>query len=107
MAIVRLKRQGSKFELGCYRNKVQDWRNKAEDDINEVLQVDNIFTDIQQGQVASKKDLKKFGKMNREEIIVEILNKGEFQMTDMEREDQLEKKKLDIANWICSQCVNS
>ena len=28
-------------------------------------------------------------------------------MTDMEREDQLEKRKLDIANWICSQCVNS
>ena len=57
--------------------------------------------------MASKNDLKKFGKMSREEIITEILNKGEFQMTDMEREDQLEKKKLDIATWISSQCINS
>ena len=37
MAIVRLKRQGKKFEVACYRNKVTDWRNKAEDDINQVL----------------------------------------------------------------------
>lgn len=28
-------------------------------------------------------------------------------MSDMEREDKLEKVKLDIANWISQQCVNS
>ena len=57
--------------------------------------------------MAPKADLKKFGKMNRDQIIIEILNKGEFQMSDMEREDKLEKVKLDIANFLSQQCVNS
>ena len=62
---------------------------------------------MEQGTVAPKADLKKFGKMSRDEIIIEILNKGEFQMSDMEREDKLEKVKLDIANFLSAQCVNS
>ena len=78
VAVVKLKKQNKKFEVACYRNKVTDWRNKQENDINEVLQVDNIFTDVEQGAVASKNDLKKFGNISREEIIMEILNKGEF-----------------------------
>ena len=28
-------------------------------------------------------------------------------MSDLEREDKLEKVRLDIANWISQQCVNS
>ena len=28
-------------------------------------------------------------------------------MSDMEREDKLEKMKLDIANFLSQQCVNS
>ncbi len=50
---------------------------------------------------ASKAELKKgFGNMSRDEIILEILNKGEFQLSELEREDKLEQVKLDIANWI-------
>ena len=45
--------------------------------------------------------------MSRDEIILEILNKGEFQMSELEREDKLEGIKLDVANWISQQCVNS
>ena len=45
--------------------------------------------------------------MSRDEIIIEILNKGEFQMSDLEREDKLENIKLDIANWVSDQCINS
>ena len=71
------------------------------------MQVDQIFTDVERGTVASKAELKKFGKMSRDEIITEILNKGEFQMSDLEREDKLENIKLDIANWVSDQCINS
>ncbi len=27
IAVVRLKKGGQRFEVACYRNKVQDWRN--------------------------------------------------------------------------------
>lgn len=93
--------------LACYPNKVTDWRNKQEDDISNVLQVDQIYADVERGNVASKKDLQKFGKMSRDQIIMEILNKGEFQMSDLERDDKLESVRQEIANWISSQCVNS
>ena len=55
---------------------------------------------MERGTIASKKDLQKFGKKSRDEIITEILNKGEYQMSELEREDKLEKLRLEIANWI-------
>ena len=45
--------------------------------------------------------------MSEDEIIIEILNKGEMQVSDLEREDQLENMKKDIANIIQQKCVNS
>jgi ribosome maturation protein SDO1 len=59
VAIVRLKKQKRNFELACYRNKVINWRNKQEDDLNEVLQIDQIFADVAKGEKATKEDLKK------------------------------------------------
>lgn len=38
---------------------------------------------------------------------MEILNKGEFQISDKERDDQLENLKLDIANIISKMSVNT
>ncbi len=29
VAIVRLRRGGIRFELACYKNKVQDWKNQV------------------------------------------------------------------------------
>jgi len=81
---------------------VTDWRNKQEDNIDSVLQVNQIYTDVERGTVANKNDLKKFGKLSRDEIIIEILNKGEFQMSDMERNDKLDNVRQEIANWISS-----
>lgn len=87
VAIIRLKKGGKKFELACYRNKAINWRKKQETDINEVLQIDKIFTNVSKGEIAKKSDLKVFGKLSEEEIIMEILNKGEMQVSDLERED--------------------
>jgi ribosome maturation protein SDO1 len=107
VAVIRLKKGGKKFELACYRNKALNWRSKTETDINEVLQIDKIFTNVSKGDVAKKSDLKVFGDLSEEEIIQEILNKGEMQVSDLEREDQLDNLKKDIANIIVSKCVNT
>ena len=87
VAIVKLKKGGKQFELACYRNKIANWRNKQESNISEVIQIDQIFTNVTQGLKASNKDLKVFGnKMTRDEIFMEILNKGEYQVSDGERD---------------------
>ena len=37
VALIRYKIQGKKFEIACYKNKVLNWKNGVERDINEVL----------------------------------------------------------------------
>ena len=37
VAIVRIKKGGKRFELACYRNKLQDYRNKKENNLSNVL----------------------------------------------------------------------
>ena len=107
MAVVRLKRQKKNFEVACYPGKITDWRNKTETDINEVVQTDRIFSDMERGDFASKQDLAKaFKNMSSHDIIIEILNKGEYQVSEIERENQLDNLKNEIANIICKMCVN-
>ncbi len=43
--------------------------------------------------MANKKDLKVFGDMTHDEVMIEILNKGELQVSELERNDQLDNLK--------------
>nr|XP_039256176.1 ribosome maturation protein SBDS-like [Styela clava] len=107
VAVVRMKKGGKRFEIACYKNKVMSWRNKSEKDIDEVLQTDAIFTNVSKGQVAKKEDLKKsFGTDDVTKICVEILAKGELQVSEKERSDHLESKYRDIATMVSEMCVN-
>ena len=56
---------------------------------------------------ASNKDLQKeFDKMSKSEIIVEILKKGVLQVSELERDHDKSKMRMDIANKICKMTVN-
>jgi ribosome maturation protein SDO1 len=35
VAIVKIKKSGKRFEIACYKNKVVNWRNKVETDLDE------------------------------------------------------------------------
>ncbi|TNV77250.1 hypothetical protein FGO68_gene9400 [Halteria grandinella] len=108
VAYIKLKKGGKRFELACYKNKILDWRNKRETNIDEVLQIDQIFTNASKGDVAKKTDLLVFGEdLTKEQIILEILNKGEVQVSELERGDHLDSLKKDIANIIVSKCINT
>ena len=62
---------------------------------------------MERGDFASKQDLAKaFKNMSSDEIIIEILNKGEYQVSELERENQLDNLKNEIANIISKMCVN-
>ncbi|KAL4223944.1 hypothetical protein ACF0H5_017403 [Mactra antiquata] len=107
VAIVRLKKGGKRFEIASYPNKVVSWRNKVETDIDEVLQTHTVFTNVSKGEVAKAVDLKKiFGKDNQTEICLEILAKGELQVSEKERQAQLESMFRDIATIVADKCVN-
>lgn len=108
VAVVRMKRGGKRFEIACYKNKVVSWRNKTETDLDEVMQTVNVFTNVSKGAVAKKEDLTKcFGHCDIEKICKEILDKGELQISEKERHDQLESAAKDIATIISEKCINS
>lgn len=79
----------------------------SEKDIDEVLQTHTVFTNVSKGQVAKKDDLvKAFGTENQTEICKEILKKGELQVSDKERQSQLDQMFKEIANIVAHKCIN-
>jgi len=107
VAIVRQKKAGKRFEIACYKNKVMSWRQGAEKDLDEVVQTQQIFTNVSKGQFAKKEDLvKAYGTDNEKEICIAILAKGELQVSDKERTQQLESMFRDIATLVSEKCIN-
>jgi len=85
-----------------------NWRAGQTTDIDEVVHIKKIFTNVTQGQEAANDDLKVFGnKLKKEEIFMEILNKGLYQVSEVEREKQLEDMKKEIAHLIVEMVVNA
>lgn len=108
VAVVRMKRAGKRFEIACYKNKVVSWRNKTETDLDEVLQTQNVFTNVSKGEFAKKEDLVKcFGHDDVEKICKQILDKGELQISEKERSNQLESALKDVATIVSEKCINS
>ncbi|XP_027854953.1 ribosome maturation protein SBDS [Xiphophorus couchianus] len=107
VAVVRMKKGGKRFEIACYKNKVMSWRSGAEKDLDEVLQTHSVFVNVSKGQMAKKDDLvKAFGTGDQTEICKQILSKGELQVSDKERQSQLEAMFRDIATIVAEKCVN-
>ena len=107
VAVVRMNKGGKRFEIACYRNKVMDYRQGLEQDLSEVLQTERVFTNVSKGEFAKAKDLQKvFGTKNEEEVSILILTKGQLQVSDKERSQQIEKTTAQIAEWISKNCVH-
>ncbi|CAM9123128.1 unnamed protein product [Chrysoparadoxa australica] len=107
VAVVRVTRCGKRFEVACYRNKVVNWRNHVETDMDEVLQIDNVFHNVSKGILANKKDMvKAFGTADKLVVIKHILDKGELQVSDKERQEKYESMFRDVATIICEKCVD-
>jgi ribosome maturation protein SDO1 len=108
VSLVRLKKGKKRFEIACYKNKILEWRQGIETDIDEVLQIPNVFLNVSKGQTAPKEDLAKaFGKDKpTNDIILEILNKGEIQVGEKERAAQLDRVHNEVISIVASKLVD-
>ncbi|KAG2305320.1 hypothetical protein Bca4012_064381 [Brassica carinata] len=107
VAVVRLKKQGNRFEIACYKNKVLSWRSGVEKDIDEVLQSHTVYSNVSKGVLAKSKDLiKSFGSDDHTKICLEILDKGELQVAGKERESQFSSLFRDIATIVMQKTIN-
>lgn len=104
---VRMRKGDKRFEIVCYRNKVQDWRSGVEKDLDEVLQVPQVFVNVGKGQVANSQDLSKyFGTSDVEKVVLEILNKGELQVGSKERQQQQMQMHQSVLQIIAAKVIN-
>lgn len=107
VSIVRLKKGGKRFEIACYKNKVQEWRSGVETSLDDVLQISNVFINVSKGEVAKSNDLQKaFGTSSVDDVVKEILKKGEVQVGEKEREHDLTALRKEIATLVAEKCVD-
>lgn len=82
VAVVRMRKGGKRFEIACYKNKVFNWRNGVEEDIDEVLQIAKVYENVSKGKFAKKSDwAKAFGVQSEEQACRAILDHGELQVS--------------------------
>jgi ribosome maturation protein SDO1 len=104
---VRLKKGKKRFEIACYKNKVLEYRNGIEKSLDEVIQIPNVFLNVSKGQTAPSADLAKaFPKLSVDEIILEILKKGELQVGEKERHAQVERIHNEVVSIVASKLVD-
>ncbi|CAE7139098.1 unnamed protein product [Rhizoctonia solani] len=76
----------------------------SETDLDEVLQINNVFSNVSKGQASNSDELQKaFGKTDVSEI---ILKKGELQVGDKERAHESSQLWKEIATQVAEKCVD-
>ncbi|KAK5163499.1 uncharacterized protein LTR77_010681 [Saxophila tyrrhenica] len=107
VSLVRLKKGKKRFEVPAYKNTVNSYRDGNETDLDNVLQINNVFLNVSKGAVAPNEDLKKsFPGMTREEIVLEILKKGEVQVGEKERAQDLERVHKEVIDIVAGKLVD-
>jgi len=107
VALIKYKANGKRFEIACFKNKVLNWRNGVEKNLAEVLQSDEIYTNAAQGEVAKKTLLDEcFPGVSKTEIMQTILDKGEMQISQKERDVLMEGLTNDTLNIISTKIVH-
>jgi ribosome maturation protein SDO1 len=108
VVVVRMKKGGKRFEIACYPNKVLNYRNGIEKDLDEVLQSRQIFLNVSKGDVAKRDDLiAAFGTDDEDTLSALILEQGELQVSDKERHLQFDSLFHEIATIVAEKCIDS
>jgi ribosome maturation protein SDO1 len=107
VAIVRLKKNGVRFEVAAYKNKVMNYRNHIETDITEVLQIQSVFLNVSKALLAPRDALiEAFGTDDQAACALVILEKGELEVSEKERSMQYETLFRDVAATVAAACIN-
>ena len=109
VSLVRLKKGKKRFEIACYKNKVLEWRQGIETDLDEVLQIPSVvFLNVSKGQTAPAEDLARaFGRDRPvDDIVLEILRRGELQVGERERAAQMDRVHHEVVGIVASKLVD-
>ncbi|KAK4533717.1 hypothetical protein CCYA_CCYA18G4599 [Cyanidiococcus yangmingshanensis] len=107
VSLVRMRKAGKRFEIACYPNMVMAYREGHVRDLDEVLQVEDVFENVSKGKLASNTDLERcFGTSDRRRVVLEILAKGDLQVSERERQYQNTRMLHEIASVVAAKTVS-
>ena len=99
--IARLKTHGQNFEVLVDCDNAILAKEGKDVDSKDVLATEQVFTDSKKGELASETQLQEiFGTNNMAEIGLEIVKKGDIQLTAEHRKQVLDQKNTAIMNMI-------
>jgi len=105
--LARLKTHGKTFEIAIEPDKAVAYKEGLSVELDEIVQSQKIFSDMKKGLVASEEDLQEiFHTTNSEDIIKQILEKGEIQFTQKYRKHLKEQKTNKIISLIHRNAIN-
>lgn len=71
------------------------------------MQIPNVFLNVSKGQTAPTADLHKaFGKESVDNIVLEILNKGELQVGEKERHAEMDRMHAEVIDIVAGKVVD-
>jgi rRNA metabolism SBDS family protein len=105
--ILSYKKDNQIFQVLVDYNKLLDFREKKEINIFDVLADTDIYIDTKKGLRQSEKLIKNiFKEKTEEEVLTEILEKGDCQVPTKYLNQQREKIKEKIVQYIIDNCIN-
>ncbi len=105
--IARTKIKGMHFEILVDAESALNMKKSGRGNINDILQVDEIFSDSKKGMRASDSDLGNcFGTKDTNEIAKQIILKGEVQITQEIREKAHSEKFKQVVDFFVKNAVN-
>jgi len=107
VAVVKHRSHGKRFEVACFKNKVLNWRAGTESNLDEVVQSRTIFQNVSKGQLAKHEDIVSvFGTADVDVICRIILEKGEIQVSEKERQVVQDAIFRDVCTFASERCIN-
>ncbi len=105
--VARLEAGGHKFEILVDPEKAVELKSGKKIPIEEVVITDTIYKDVRKGDRVSPEVLKKlFGTTDVKKVALEIIKRGEIQLTAEQRRRMLEQKRRQIIEFIARNAVD-
>ncbi|MCS7141922.1 MAG: ribosome assembly factor SBDS [Candidatus Nitrosocaldus sp.] len=107
LSVARLVIEGERFEVLVKPDPALEYKMGKRSDISSILASDEIYTDVNKGNRASKDKLEKyFRTSNTLDVARIILEKGELNLTSEQRRRLIEEKRRQIVTIITRSYVD-
>lgn len=105
--VARYEHKGHRFEILVHPEKALELKSGKNVPIEEVLIADTVYKDVSSGDRVSPELLKKvFGTDDVKKVALEIIKRGEIQLTTEQRRKIIEQKRRQIINFIAKNAID-